>query len=479
MSDLPDPSKENLSDPTPMDREGARRGRRLVRYVTEPQSITSSVPAMITMKMLVVALGLVSSVVVARALGPTNKGIYNLVLAVSALFATIFNLGVMNGNFFYVARREMRLATAYTSTLVVVVISSALVAPLIVVFGSGMLHRWFGSIPEQWLLVSLLILGPLTIHSIMTQSALLSINRAVATYALPLLGLAITATGATLVLLVMDLGLAGMIWVSVVGLLLTQVAAVLILRRGGPLIERPRPAELFKAVRWGFPLWAATLLSVLLQRFDQLLVVHRSGPSDLGQYALAVAIGEVLWSIDVPITTAVRFRIASGSGDDSADLIARLARLVIITMSVLCLGLAVFAHWLIPFLYSEAFGPAVPALIAYLPAVLFLSVARIVGEDLGYQRARTDLVLLNNGVALVVNVVLLLVLLPPFGIVGASLASVGAYFVLFLMTVIFHTRLAGSRMRDILVPRAADFRVLFGLCRGYISSFAARRHGVR
>ena len=70
---------------------------------------------------------------------------------------------------------------------------------------------------------------------------------------------------------------------------------------------------------FGFPLWVSSLLSLLLQRVDQLMIAHRSGAAELGQYALAVAVGEVLYSIDVPLTTAMRYRVASGTGADSAE----------------------------------------------------------------------------------------------------------------------------------------------------------------
>jgi hypothetical protein len=71
-----DPPDDPLLPPPelpPLEARPWERGHRFIQYLTEPQSIRSSVPSMITMKFLVIALAVVSSVVIANALGPFNK----------------------------------------------------------------------------------------------------------------------------------------------------------------------------------------------------------------------------------------------------------------------------------------------------------------------------------------------------------------------------------------------------------------------
>lgn len=448
--------------------------RRMWDYLTQPLGMRSSVPSMITLKLLGIIIGIVSSIVIARALGPSGKGVYNFVLLTSMLLATFFNFGLKDGNFFYIAKKQMSVAAGYTATLALVALATVLLAIAIVLWRS-LLHTWFPSIPEVWVAVGFLVFTPLSIHAYMTQSLLLGTNRAVALYALPLLVQVLTVGPVLVLLAVAGVGLAAVIWISVGALLVSQIAALAILHRGRTrLLEIPRMSASARAVRFGFPLWIATLLSVVLQRLDQLMIVHRLGAAELGQYALAVAVGEILWSIDIPITTAMRYRVAAGTGDEAAELVGRLTRMVVVVMTGVCLLMAVSARWIIPFLYSDRFLPAVPALIAYLPAVFFLSVARVVGEDIAFQRQRRDLVVITNTTALICNVVLLIVLIPPFGIVGASLASTGAYFIVFVMNAIFHTRLAGTRLRDTLVPRRSDVLELRALTKGYLMSVKGR-----
>jgi O-antigen/teichoic acid export membrane protein len=102
----------------------------------------------------------------------------------------------------------------------------------------------------------------------------------------------------------------------------------------------------------------------------------------------------------------------------------------------------------------------VSPLLAYLPGVLFLSIARSVGQDLGYQRRRTDLVLYANGMSLAVNLVMLFLLIDLLGAVGAAAASSVSYFAMMACMLLMHRGITGVRLRDVLVPRREDVRRL-------------------
>lgn len=425
----------------------------------------TSVPSMIGLKGVSILLGLVSSILIARALGPADKGAYNLAIVVSSILSIAINFGFKEGSFFYTARGEMTVGQGYVGTLLLTALAACVIGPLGVAAVSGQ-----GTLAEQGVLVvTLVILTPLAVHSNAVQSLLLGTNRAVVLYLLPVVVQAFTIAAAVVTVIVLDLGTKGMVWGSAGALAASQLIALAVLRHRQGRLFAPLPfALLRRACRFGSLLWVSSLLGVLLQRIDQVVVAQVRGSAALGQYALAVVIGELLYSIDIPLTTAMRFRVTSGTAQEAADLVGRVARLLVIVIVAACGLMALAAPWLVPLLYSDAYQPAVPALLAYLPAAAFLSISRVIGEDIGYQHKRTDLVLLNNGVCLAVNLVLLWVLVPRMGIVGAALASVGAYLLLMIMNTWFHSRLAGVSPLTVLIPRAEDFRTLATLTGGYL-----------
>jgi O-antigen/teichoic acid export membrane protein len=404
-------------------------------------------------------------VIIARMLGPHDKGIYNLILLLPSVYAVLLDLGFTNGTFLYLARGELEPGVAYTNSLAFVTAGLLVVALPVGLTVQLTLARMFPGVPQVWLLVAVLVLAPLGTHGAIVAGGLLQgTNRATSTFVLLLVPQLLTVAGAVPVLLLHG-GLAGMVWVAVASTGITQVAYFLTYREGGRRLGALRLRQLGRVVRFGLPLYAATVFSFLHGRADQLLIGGRLPAGQLGQYALAVSLGEMLWNLDLPIVAAVQYDIASGSGEEADALVNRVSHLVVVAMSTACVLAAVSAPWGIPLVYGAAFGPAAGALLAYLPGVFCWSVARAVGLDLGYQRGRTDLVLYGNVLGFAVNFPLLLALLPRLGIVGASLASSVSYFVFSAFVIAVRCRLSASRVRDLVVPSAADVAWLMGRVR--------------
>ena len=59
--------------------------------------------------------------------------------------------------------------------------------------------------------------------------------------------------------------------------------------------------------------------------------------------------------------------------------------------------------------------------------------------------------------ALIVNIGGNLLLIPPYGITGAAIASSTSYGILTLSAAIFYSRLTQERMRDLFLPRRIDW----------------------
>lgn len=421
-----------------------------------------------------IVVAFVSSVLIARVLGPHDKGIYNLVLLIPVLYATFLDLGVSNGNFFYLARGELAPRTAYANVVAHVAGTALLVAVPFWLLAGGVVASTFSGVPERWLLLAILFLGPLTLHGLMVSGGLLmGTNRATATFLIPLAVQLVVLVGAVAVALA-DVGLTGMILAFAFATGAGQVLYVAAYHRGGAVGLSVSAAALGRSARFGAPLYLATVLSFLHSRADQLLIAGTLPPNELGQYALAVGIAELLWSIDLPVTSAVQYEIASRRTAEATELVHRVSRAVILLMATACGLAAAVSLWAIPFVYGAPFRPAITPFLAYLPGVLFWSAARAAGMDIGYQRKRTDLVLYANAAGLALNLILLLLLLRPLGILGASLASSASYFLMFCVFAAFHCRLARARPKELLLPRREDAAWLFVLLKGHARAVIVR-----
>ena len=195
-------------------------------------------------------------------------------------------------------------------------------------------------------------------------------------------------------------------------------------------ISRPYAVQtgLFKPLLgYGIPTMLHLLPQSLNLRLDQLFMATYLEPSLLGLYVVAVT-----WSsATAPIFSAVgpvlfpRLSAISDSAQQNLVL-TRVTRLAIAAILGLTVVLLVITPVALPWLFGNAYRPAVPAALILVVANAFSSLNLILTDGLrGLGRPRS--VLVAELVGLVVTGVLLLLLLRPFGILGAAVASLVAY----------------------------------------------------
>ena len=183
-------------------------------------------------------------------------------------------------------------------------------------------------------------------------------------------------------------------------------------------------------LRYGLSQLLASAPTVLNARLDQLVLSQTVRSAALGQYAVAVT----LTSLCVPIVAAIgnvafpRLAAMTSHGEDERRLQRRsiLAACFIATGSTLVI--AGTAAWVVPFLFGPGFEPAVPLVWLLAPGGAFLAVGQVTG-DLLRGRGQPLAVAWAQGAAALLTVVLLLALLPVWGVKGAAVASTVAYLV--------------------------------------------------
>jgi O-antigen/teichoic acid export membrane protein len=173
---------------------------------------------------------------------------------------------------------------------------------------------------------------------------------------------------------------------------------------------------------------AALTPAALNSNLDQLVLSQTVSPADLGRYAIAVS----LTSLPIPLVGAignVAFpRLAAQRVVTQAT--PRLQRLAVLGSACLATAmlvpLAAVAYWLVPLVFGAGYRGAVPLLWVLAPGSVFLACGQVTG-DLLRGRNRPVVVAWAQGLAAVFTVVLLMVLLPLIGVLGAAVASTVAY----------------------------------------------------
>ena len=242
--------------------------------------------------------------------------------------------------------------------------------------------------------------------------------------------IAVTIGATILLVVVWEQGALGVIVGNVVGTLAVYVALLSVHREQlGLQFSRPLLREMN---RFGVPLVPAALALIAVNFSDRFFLVHLASLSEVGLYEIGVRIASAM----VLLLTAFRmawpaFAYSIVDDDEAKRTYAFVLTYLVVVASWLALGLGLLAPWLVRLLTQPAFyeGESVVAPLAFGGVAYAAYIVMAIGVG---RAKRTQFNWVITGFAALVNVALNLILIPPYGIMGAAVATVAAYAVMFL-----------------------------------------------
>lgn len=402
-------------------------------------------------------IGVGTSVILARVLGPEGKGIYALAMLLPSLIVTFGNLGIGPATVYYVARNEFNRKEILGNNVFLSLGMGAvgILAGLVVVFFFR--EAVFPGVPPNYLLLAL-VLVPVEIFSSyvryvllgaqcikefnyvqITQSALF-----LGFIALALLGLKGGASGAILA------GLATWLLVDIITFRLARKVV-------GGISFKLNVSYIKQVTKYGLQAHLANILGFLNYRVDMFLVNGFLGPVAVGLYSVGVGLVEKLWLISNAAGTVLFPRVAAESEEERQKEFTPLVARTVLWATILgALVLIFLSGWIVRLLYSDAYLPAVGALQALLPGIVTLSVWRVLANDIA-GRGHPSLNIYTSLAAVATNVVLNILWIPSYEIIGAAWASTVSYTVSFVMALFFYCRLSGNSWTKVIFPQRGDW----------------------
>lgn len=208
---------------------------------------------------------------------------------------------------------------------------------------------------------------------------------------------------------------------------LQTVIAYVLCRRHGLHRGRFDKELVSPLLRYGASQAASQSPTIVNARLDQIVLAQMSRTTDLGHYAVAVSLTSLASPVVASIGNVLFPRLA-GSNDAAERL--RHERSAIAASGLLaaaiCGVIAASATWAVPFLFGSQYHAAVKMVWLLAPGGAFLAIG-LTASDLLRARGMPGTVALSQGLAMIATVVLLWLLLPPYGAVGAAVTSSVAY----------------------------------------------------
>ena len=207
----------------------------------------------------------------------------------------------------------------------------------------------------------------------------------------------------------------------------------------------------------------AGTISYLNYRADLFVVDYFEGREGVGVYGNAVYIAESVWLLSSSLALAAYARVGGLDAASAAALTARIIRHTTAAVGVVCLALFVVAGPLVDLLFGEEFSGMVAPLRILLPGTLIYGAAAGLSGFYTYQRGQPWFAAAVAGLALVIDLVLAVILVPVMGVSGAAVATSVSYAVAIAVGVALFVRHAGvSPLAIVRFGRddVADYRAL-------------------
>jgi O-antigen/teichoic acid export membrane protein len=418
--------------------------------------LTRGVSLTLLTRLSLLLIGVASSVILARGLGPEGRGVYALIVLIPTLIQLLGGLGIEQAVTYLVARRrdEAR-GIALTLAGLSIALGVILIAIYALIDAIPAYQDFLAAASVDgrlvWILVALL---PLTVTTVCLIAAILGLERyrpynlaTLVTPVVTLLLLAVLVLNGRL-----DVGAAVLAAAAGHAAGLVSALALVVATAPGPV--RFISGIIAEALRYGLKVYGASVAWFLHYRSDMFLIGYMAGPAALGYYAIAVGLAEKLYVPPSAVGTVIFPRVAAGP-EGSRHITTTACRHTFWLTLGLAVALALVAWPLVLLLFGADFLPAVAPLWLLLPGVVSLAVGRVVSSDLN-GRGLPGVVGAANIVALAVNVGLNIWWIPIWGVAGAAAATSISYtLAVYLMGNRF-ARESGANWSELIVLTPAD-----------------------
>lgn len=379
-------------------------------------------------------IGLASSILAARALGPEGRGLFATAATLALIGMQFANVGLHSSNTYFLAQDKTRLPNLIGNSVAASAILGSLAAGLIAAvawaFGlaADLPHRLLGialaiiPIGVAYMLLSNLLLG----LSEFTRFNAIEVGYRLVALALVAAAFAVGSQDAATYLFT--------------GLIAQALAVVAVWMSLGQPLSSMRTASvdlMRKQAPFAFRTYLNNLLGFILLRIDILMVQWFSGNAETGHYSIAVAMVDVIYMLATAAAQVMFPRlIAISAASERKAATLRVLVEIGVGMAVFGLAASLVAAPAVNFFFGQSFLPAVPMFHILVPAILIYGMNTIVSNHLAAEGMPWHAVWVW-AIGLFVNFALNLLLIPEYGGRGAACASLIGYSVVFAIQVWF------------------------------------------
>lgn len=377
--------------------------------------------------------GVISVIIYARILGPTNYGAGIMLTIIPPVLIKFLNLGIIDSTTYFVNQnpdeKKEYIGTALSFSLIVAVFATGLLYLLIPAISK---HIYKATIPDDVALL-VLIYVPVTVMSYYFKYTLLAIQSIKAYNYITVVMASLLNFSLTISLIaVMKLGVKGFILVAVITSSIEAIVMGFLLLKNGLITFQFHKTKFKQMLQFGLKGMFANFSGDIGEKIDRLLIGLFLTLDQVGIYQVALNISNKLKIFHQSISLPLYPTIASMQKPEAILLTNKLLNMILWPVTAIVIGAAVVSPYFITLLFGEKYHIAIIPFILLAIGVIFDSLNKVIGYFfLG--TGRPGIWSIQKFIDLCINAVLLYLLIPVYGIAGGGFAGMLAAFATYLV----------------------------------------------
>lgn len=429
------------------------------RFVRDSASVLAT-------QLTVTAISVVTSMITARVLGPHDRGLFQLLTLLPTTLSNFVKFGVPQANVYFMRRKNASASDVASNSIWFALVLGGGLALVCYVWRDALLSKFLKEAPAVTIPVSLALLPFVLVQTFF--SGVLQAQQRFREYnvqqVLPNL---LALLGMPIALIWFHTGLVGAIVTQTVIVAIVTIWLGVRVNRTARIRFALNPQLAREMVGFGGKSYVQTLASTLHFRIDQYMIAAFLDPTQVGLYAIAVNLVNLMLKVPDATGTVLYPRLAGAGSKDAHAQTSAVCRHTLFIMVVGAVCYLLFGPFLIRLLYGEAYTGAIRPMLLMLPGIVLLSLYLLLTRNFtGRNRQQVNIV--AACVALSVNVGLNWTLIPRLGIEGAAISTTVSYGIAALILLVMFVRESGHTVAQTILMRPAEIGGYIRQARAFI-----------
>jgi len=382
----------------------------------------SDILSVVNTKIIVLLLGLVGTVFISRGLGADGRGLLAALLIYPQLLVSVFEGGMRQAAMLYLGKKKATekevISALFLFTLVASFIGYSLALYLIYQSAEGDINLIL-------IFVASIVL-PLSLMVSALRGVFLGKQKIQRFNKLSWVEKTIYAIGVCFLFMFGFIDVFSVLLLTVASSFINLLIGLYFFYKDKPQFGTFKITLMWDMLKIGFIYGLAFFFIELNYKVDILLLTHLSTNFELGQYTLAVKLGELLWQLPGAVVVVLLSKGVNSSSKDMVPVVTKTARLTLLISFFCSICLITASYLFVVPIFGDDFSNVANIVLALMPGLLLMVLFKTVNSHFAGQ-GKPHFAIKIMSIAVVINVLLNFILIPKYQALGAAIASAISY----------------------------------------------------